>query len=84
VKRKGISRISNKPEIKTEQKANDLATAVENAIATIQAELDATSFKPSVADLVRLLQLRKELSDTQPTTVTARWIDEWNEKSDEI
>jgi hypothetical protein len=32
--------------------------------------------KGSVADLVRMLQLRNELVAAQPTQVTVRWVDE--------
>lgn len=67
----------------SEEEPKDLADVVESAIAKIQAELGKARVKASVADLVRLLQLRKELSDTQPKTVTVRWIEEWNETSND-
>lgn len=31
--------------------------------------------RPSIADLVRLLELRRELAESQPGTLTVKWID---------
>jgi hypothetical protein len=31
--------------------------------------------RPSIADLVRLLELRRELAESDPGTVTVKWID---------
>ena len=49
--------------------------AIDQAIASIQKKL-TTDAKPSVADLVRLLQLKKDLEGDRPKDVTVRWVDE--------
>jgi hypothetical protein len=49
--------------------------AIDNAIGKIQAQLEGDKVKASVADLVRLIQLRNELADERPVDITARWID---------
>jgi hypothetical protein len=36
-----------------------------------------TNTKPSVADLIRLLERRRELVALKPEPVEVRWIDEW-------
>jgi len=65
-------------------KPEDLATerlvaAVESAIAVIQERLtdldNDHAAKWSVSDLVRLLQLRKELQGERPRTTYAYWVD---------
>src|SRR5579863_9771614 len=64
-------------------KPDDLATerlvaAVESAIAVIQERLNDLdndhAAKWSVSDLVRLLQLRKELQGERPRTTYAWWV----------
>ncbi len=52
-----------------------MAEAVNAAIRNIQGKLGNDDMKGSIPDLIRLLQLRKELTDTQPKQVTVRWID---------
>ena len=53
-----------------------IVAALDKAIGRIQKRLADDDMKGSVADLVRLLQLRNELNDTQPQQVTVRWVDE--------
>jgi hypothetical protein len=62
---------------KSAKRSGGLAEAVDAAISNIQGRLGKDDMKGSVADLVRLLQLRKELNDTQPSKVTVGWVDEW-------
>jgi hypothetical protein len=62
---------------KSAKRGGGLAEAVDAAISNIQSRLGKDDMKGSVADLVRLLQLRKELNDTQPQKVTVGWVDEW-------
>src|SRR5277367_766079 len=62
---------------KSAKRGGGLAAAVDAAISNIQGRLGNEDMKGSVADLVRLLQLRKELNDTQPQKVTIGWVDEW-------
>jgi hypothetical protein len=53
-----------------------MADAVNTAIGVLQEKILARDVKGSVTDLVRLLQLRKELEDMRPTSTSARWVDE--------
>lgn len=41
------------------------------------------NIKPSVADLVRLLELRRELKKREPRKLTVRWVDECPEPAAE-
>jgi hypothetical protein len=55
----------------------DLLATIDVAIKAMQETLkDKNSAKGSISDLVRLLQLRKELEGERPRRVSARWIDE--------
>jgi hypothetical protein len=49
---------------------------VEEIIESIQESLSSDDPKPSVLDLVRLLELRRELVKPQTARMTVRWIDE--------
>ena len=58
-----------------------LAAAVESAIAGIQERLanlaaDSQDAKLSMSDLVKLLELRKQLQGERPRTISVRWIDD--------
>jgi hypothetical protein len=53
-----------------------IVAALDKAIGRIQKRLADEDMKGSVADLVRMLQLRNELTAAQPTQVTVRWVDE--------
>jgi hypothetical protein len=61
----------------------DIVSLVDKAIWGLHDMLDNASAKFSAGDLVRLVQLRKELSDEQPGSVTVRWVDECKETSSE-
>jgi hypothetical protein len=54
-----------------------LATAIDDAIENIREKLTTDDLRASISDLVRLIQLRKELNDEAPKQVTVRWIEEW-------
>jgi oligoribonuclease NrnB/cAMP/cGMP phosphodiesterase (DHH superfamily) len=56
--------------------AGGMASIVAEAIERLQEKLNEEETKASVADLVRLLQLRKDLKDLQPEHVNVRWTDE--------
>ena len=49
---------------------------VEKIFKSIQKCLFDDSTKLSLADLMRLLELRRELERSQPGRITVRWIDE--------
>ena len=60
-----------------ETQDGELLGAVDKAIQLIQTQLQTNgSEKVSLTDLVRLLQLRKELAGDRPRHISARWIDE--------
>jgi hypothetical protein len=61
----------------------EIAELVDKAIRSFESALDGAGGKCSVSDLVRLLQLRKELAGDTPGNVTVRWVDECNETSSE-
>jgi hypothetical protein len=53
-----------------------IVAALDKAIGRIQKRMADDDMKGSVADLVRMLQLRNELVAAQPRQVTVRWVDE--------
>ena len=54
-----------------------LLDAVERAIGALSQHLSTkTEEKGSIGDLIRLLQLRRELEEEKPRTVSARWIED--------
>jgi hypothetical protein len=52
-----------------------VARAIDYAIEKIQEQLESDQQKLSIADLVRLIQLRNELAGELPVDITARWVD---------
>ena len=66
----------NKTSEETEINAG-LLRAVDAGIEKVRLHLTGdTKMTGTVADLIRLLQLRKELEGDRPRHITARWIDE--------
>ena len=61
-----------------ETETEELRIAISHAIQAMSKQfgVDGTEVKGSVADLIKLLQLRKELEAARPRHVSARWIDE--------
>jgi hypothetical protein len=51
------------------------ARVVKKAIEGIEAKLGTQAIKPTLADLVRLLQIEKELDTDEPREVRVRWIE---------
>jgi hypothetical protein len=51
------------------------ARIVREAIKNIEAELETSETKPPLADLIRLLQIEKELAAEEPREVRMRWIE---------
>jgi len=69
-----------------EAENTELLGAIDTAIKAIETQLkekSKDSAKGSVADLVRLLQLRKELAADRPRHVSVRWIDECEKSTEE-
>ncbi len=60
-----------------ETENRELLDSIDLAIGAMQKKLSSVDgAKVSLTDLVRLLQLRKELEADRPRRVVARWIDE--------
>lgn len=57
----------------------DALVSVDKIIERMQESLCADDVKPSISDLMRLLELRRELAQTQPRPITVRWVDEWQQ-----
>lgn len=71
----------NKTAVETENA--DLLEAIDAAILAMKNTLAVKGCeKGSLADLIRLLQLRKELDGDRPRHVSARWIDECETSTD--
>ena len=51
------------------------ARIVKKAIESIEEKLGTEAMKPTLADLVRLLQIEKELVADEPREIRARWIE---------
>jgi hypothetical protein len=51
------------------------ARIVRKAIESIEAKLGTPPMKPTLVDLVRLLQLEKELGEDEPREVRVRWVE---------
>lgn len=51
------------------------AQVVQKAIATIEKRLESDELAPTVADLVRLLQIEKEFDDERPVEVRVKWVE---------
>lgn len=51
-------------------------SAIKAALLALQQSSRESGAKASVSDLVRLLQLRKELDAERPRKITARWVGE--------
>jgi hypothetical protein len=67
-----------------EAESMELLGAVDAAIKTLQGKLKSSDWeKGLLADLVRLLQLRKELDADRPRYVGVRWIDECEDSTRE-
>jgi hypothetical protein len=50
--------------------------AVDKMIERVQESLCEETVKPTFSDLMRLLELRRELAQAQPRPITVRWVDE--------
>jgi hypothetical protein len=60
----------------TAAEPEDELVEVDEIMQRIQESLANGGAKPTVADLIRLLELRRELARSQSSLVTVRWIDE--------
>jgi hypothetical protein len=59
------------------EERGELLDAIDSAIGAIKTRLGSAEYdKACLTDLVRLLQLRKELEADRPRHISARWIDD--------
>jgi hypothetical protein len=61
----------------------DELEALDKIIRKIRDRLVSDEVKPSVADLIRLMDRRNEVVGVKPEPVEVRWIDEWQTPDDE-
>lgn len=72
----GFERERNILDMLKRKAGRGLAEVLDAAIERIQEQLKSGELKGSVADLVRLLQLRTEVAGSQAQPITVRWIEE--------
>ncbi len=80
--RRDLKRGKKSGEEVVELDAKQLLSVVDKAILAIRDQLEREGGKGSIADLLKLLTLRKELDGDKPEAVVARWVDEcdhWND-----
>lgn len=53
------------------------ATALEQVLRYFGEQLARADYAPGLGDLVRLIQFREELQDSEPVTIVAGWVREW-------
>lgn len=53
---------------------NELET-VDRLLSELESKIREKSFKPAVADLIRLLLLRRDLEEEQPKEITVQWVE---------
>ena len=75
--RKGESAGSEKAEVTKQRRTRRKARLVSKALANIEKKLKADELKPTVGDLIRLVQLEKELQEEeeQPKEIKVSWIE---------
>jgi hypothetical protein len=67
-----------------EEKKLDIPKIVDAAIQAIGKQIEGqTEGRGTIADLIRLMQLRKELVVEPKGVVRAMWIDEWDDTTEE-
>ena len=67
------------PEIGDDALDDGITGILDEVIEMLQDKLANEELKLSVGDLLRLLNIRKELMDASPRTVTVRWVGECEE-----
>ena len=63
--------------------SDEIAMLVDKAIRNFESTIDGAGGKCSVGDLVRLLQLRKEMGGDTTGNITVRWVEECEKTSSE-
>jgi hypothetical protein len=57
------------------RRTKNKAKLIGGVIAQMEAKLKSEDLKPSVGDLIRLLQLEKELEEEQPREIEVSWVE---------
>ena len=52
-------------------------TGIDVAITNIEEQLKRSDLKWTLADYIKLLQLRKDRDDDAPKQITVRWVETW-------
>jgi hypothetical protein len=73
--RKGQASETEKAEKAVKARRKEKAELVSEVILKIEKKLDENELKPTVGDLLRLLQLEKELEDEEPKEIKVSWVD---------
>ena len=71
----GSKRKPRKTASKAQQRRRKGAALVEKVIQNIEEKLKSDQLKPTVGDLIRLLQLEKELEEEQPKEIKVLWVE---------
>jgi hypothetical protein len=77
----GFKRVFNLVGVKGEDKTKCQAEIVSELIAEVEKKLKGKDVKVTLADYIRLVQLRKELDEEQPREIRVTW--ETEESGDE-
>lgn len=60
---------------KTEVKKRDRAAVVDTLLAAMEDKMSSDDPKFTVADYIRLLQLRREIAEEAPTAIEVTWVE---------
>jgi hypothetical protein len=71
----GSKRKPRKTVSKAQKRRRKEAALVEKVIETFEEKLNSNELKPTVGDLIRLLQLEKELEEEQPKEIKVLWVE---------
>ncbi|MEO8661107.1 MAG: hypothetical protein ABI693_21740 [Bryobacteraceae bacterium] len=74
-RKKGDEEINIPVDVVDDEARLDGRGAVERLLVDVDQKLRAGEYKPGVADLIRLLQLRTELGEEQPKEITVTWVE---------
>lgn len=53
----------------------ELANRLDRLLRAVEERVEQADFRVSISDYIRLLQLRKELREAQPTEITVKWVE---------
>lgn len=72
-----MSSVRKKTPEEADKQSDEMLAAINAAIKTMQTQIAGDNgVKGTLTDLIRLLQLRKDLEGERPRNISVRWIDE--------